>query len=68
MKTLKKRSVKSTQISPFFCVCGCKRLVLRIGITEELDGPIAIAVCYKCGIELEHASDLNSLRHKLKDL
>ncbi len=64
MKIEKRKMSKITQIASFFCVCGCKRLVLSQ--KEEHDGPVAVAHCYKCNIELEHASDITSLKQKLK--
>ena len=63
MKTVKRKVGKITQVAPFFCVCGCKRLVLSL--KKEHDGPVAVAQCYKCDIELEHASDIASLKRKL---
>lgn len=64
MKTIKKRSDKITRIASFYCMCNCKRLVLK-EVSE--DGYLmAVAVCYKCDMEIEHASDLSSLKRKLK--
>ena len=64
MKMIKRKVDKITRIAPFFCVCGCKRLVMQME-QEEQDGSIAVATCFKCGLELEHASDIESLKRKL---
>jgi len=65
MKTIKQRTDRSTQIAPSFCVCGCKRLVLQME-DDDQGGPIAVARCYKCNMEIEHASTIASLKRKLK--
>lgn len=64
MITVKKLDEIITLRATSYCVCGCKRLVLRR--EEDHDGPVCVARCYKCDIELEHASDFDSLKRKLE--
>lgn len=64
MKTIKKRFDKITLRAHSLCICGCKRLVI---LKDDEDGELVyVAKCFKCDIELEHASTLNSLKQKLK--